>query len=104
MALRFVSREIVPLGGSFETDAMLRGEPSLPPEFRFDGEVLTVGRCTRTWRTTKVDRGDTYLKRHYFEFVAGDGRLMVVYFERQARRGAVRWNLYTIDDGAGDGR
>jgi Family of unknown function (DUF6504) len=97
MAPRFVSEEIVPLGGSFDTEAMVRGEPSLPPEFAWGDERLGVARCTRTWRTTKVDRGDTYLKRHYFEFETGDGRVAVVYFERHVRRGVARWNLYTID-------
>jgi hypothetical protein len=97
MSPRFVSEEIVPLGGSFDIDAMARGEPSLPPHFTWGEEVLSVGRCCRTWRTTKVDRGDTYLKRHYFEFETGDGRLAVVYFERHVRRGVARWNLYTID-------
>ena len=97
MTRRFVSDEIVPLGGAFDTDVMARGEPSLPPEFTWGEERLLVARCTRTWRTTKVDRGDTYLKRHYFEFETADGRVAVVYFERQARRGAARGNLYTID-------
>ncbi len=98
MQPRFVSEEIVPLGGAFETDAMLRGEPSLPPEFTWGGTVLTVTHCTRTWRTTKVDRGDTYLKRHYFEFVTGAGQRAVVYFERHVRRGVARWHLYTLTD------
>jgi hypothetical protein len=94
---KFVSEEIVPTDGSFETSSMLRGEPSLPPEFTWRDETLTVGALRRTWRGLKEDRGDTYLKRHYFEFETGDGRVAVVYFERHARRGQPRWFLFTIE-------
>jgi hypothetical protein len=38
-------------------------------------------------------------RRHYFEVELGDGAVAVVYFERQAKRGAPRWFLYTLDEG-----
>jgi hypothetical protein len=75
---------------------MSRGEPALPPEFRWRGEHLAVGQLLRTWRSTKADRGDTYLARHWFEFKTTDERTVVVYFERHARPGTPRWWLYTI--------
>lgn len=97
MPPKFVSEEIVPSGGEFDTSSMLRGEPSLPPQFTWRDETLTVRALRRTWRGLKEDRGDVYLKRHYFEFECDDGRVAVVYFERQARRGQPRWHLFTIE-------
>jgi hypothetical protein len=95
--VRFVSEPIAPLGG-FEPGTIALGEPGLPPAFTWHDAVLTVGPLRRTWRGTKVDRGDTYVKRHYFEFETSDDRVAVVYFERQARRGEARWHLYTIEE------
>jgi len=94
----FVSEEIVPESGAYEPAAMSRGEPSLPPAFNWRGERLEIEAIRRTWRTMKDDRGDTYLKRHYFKCAITDGRLAVIYFERHARRGTPHWFLYTIDD------
>jgi len=75
---------------------MSHGEPSLPPSFDWDGDELVVRELLKTWRSLKDDRGDTYLKRHWFEFDTTDGRVAVVYFDRGARRGQPRWWLYTI--------
>ena len=72
------------------------GEPSLPAAFRWKDQELVVRSLLRTWRGTKVDRGDTYLKRHWYEFETSEGRRAVVYFDRQAKRGAPRWWLYSI--------
>ncbi len=96
--MHFVSEPIVARAGAFDPETMALGEPGLPPEFAWRDDVLAVRSLRRTWRGTKVDRGDTYVKRHYFEFEAVDGRVAVVYFERQARRGEARWHLYTIED------
>lgn len=93
---RFLSKPIVAEGGSFDVEAMSHGEPSLPSQFRVDDEVLVVGAVNKTWRSYKEDRGDTYLKRHWFEFMTGDNRTTVVYFDRGARRGASRWFLFTL--------
>lgn len=87
----------MPAAGAFEPAALVRGEPPLPPEFTWRGEKLVVRDVLRTWRTTKTDRGDVYLARHWFEFASGDGRRAVVYFDRQARKGKPRWWLYTLE-------
>jgi hypothetical protein len=50
-----------------------------------------------SWRTTKVDRGDTYVDKHWFEFTTPEGATVTVYFHRRATRGQPRWWLYTID-------
>jgi hypothetical protein len=94
---RFVSRPIEPAAGSLDTSALERGEPALPGTFMWDGETIAVGRVLRTWRSTKVDRGDAYLDRHWFEFETPDGAVATVYFHRRAQRGAARWWLYTIE-------
>ena len=74
----------------------MSGEPQLPPSFTWRGEMLEVKTIVKVWRTTKEDRGDVYLKRHWFEFATGDGRTAVVYFDRAAKRGSPRWWLYSI--------
>ena len=93
--MQFVSKPITPIG-AYDVEAMSHGEPSLPAAFRFENEELAVATLVRSWRSTKDDRGDTYLKRHWFEFQTHDGRLAVVYFDRSARRNAPRWWLYTL--------
>ena len=94
---KFVSQPIAPQSGAFDADTMSHGEPSLPPAFEWNGEEIVVRDVRKAWRTLKDDRGDMYVKRHWFEFTTGDGRVAVVYFDRGARRGQPRWWLYTID-------
>jgi hypothetical protein len=97
MPKQFVSEPIVPRAEAFDPSTIALGEPALPPEFTWGDERLVIRDLRRSWRTTKVDRGDTYVKRHYFECDTADGRLVVIYFERQARRAEPRWHLYTIE-------
>jgi hypothetical protein len=91
----FVGKTLVP-EGALDIAALSHGEPSLPNAFFLDGERLEVRTLRRTWRSTKEDRGDVYLKKHWFEFDTADGRVAVVYFDRGARKGAPRWWLYTL--------
>jgi hypothetical protein len=91
----FLGKPLVP-EGALEVAALSHGEPSLPPAFKLDDERLEVRTLRRTWRSTKEDRGDVYLKKHWFEFETADGRIAVVYFDRGARKGAPRWWLYTL--------
>jgi uncharacterized protein DUF6504 len=91
----FVGEAVEPRGG-FDTAPMGQGEPGLPAAFRWRNEELIVRGVRRAWRSTKEDRGDVYLKRHYFELELADSRVATVYFERQAKRNAPRWYLYTI--------
>jgi hypothetical protein len=46
----------------------------LPRAFAWRNETLDVRTVRRTWRGTKEDRGDVYLKRHWYEFETADGR------------------------------
>jgi uncharacterized protein DUF6504 len=93
---RFVSEPIEPESGSIDPIASSRGEPPLPTAFRWRVDRLVITEVLRAWRSTKEDRGDAYLDRHWFEVKTLDGRTAIVYFLRRARRGSKRWWLYSI--------
>ncbi len=97
MGRRFVSRPLEPAGEGFIT-AATGSEPPVPRAFAWDGRTLEIAGVLRRWRSTKNDRGDTYLKRHWFELRTEDGARIEVYYDREARRGAAQWWLYTIDE------
>ncbi len=94
---RFISRPIAPAGDAFVTPAT-GSEPPVPAAFTWEGRTLNVNQVVRTWRSIKGDRGDNYLKRHWFELETAEGHRIEVYFDREARRGAPQWWLYTIDE------
>jgi hypothetical protein len=60
--------------------------------------MLSIVTVLRSWRSTKTDRGDAYLKRHWFELQTAEGQKLEVYYDRESRRGAHQWWLYTIDE------
>jgi hypothetical protein len=93
---RFVSRPIKPRGNEFITQSS--SGPPVPRTFAWDDRTLRISAVLRTWRGTKSDRGDVYLKRHWFELRTEEGATIEVYYDRDARRGASQWWLYTIDD------
>lgn len=85
---------------SFKSQPIEAVEPSgtdLPAAFRWGNELLEVAAVRKQWRGTKEDRGDVYLKRHWYEFETTSGRVATVYFDRAAKPGAPRWWLYTIE-------
>ncbi len=93
--MSFIGKSLTP-EGALDTDTLAQGEPSLPHAFTWDSDRIEVGTVRKTWRSTKDDRGDHYVKKHWFEFEATDGRVAVVYFERGAKRNQSRWWLYTL--------
>jgi hypothetical protein len=92
----FISEPIRPVGDAVSTPA--NNEPALPAAFEWRDEKLEVKATRKTWRTTKTDRGDVYLKRHWYEFETADGRVATVYYDRAAKRGTSPWSLYSIED------
>jgi hypothetical protein len=92
----FVGESIEP-DGAFDPVTISHGEPSLPTSFRWREETLTIESIVRTWRSTKTDRGDVYLAKHWYEMALTDGRRAVIYFDRQGKRGVARWWLYTLE-------
>ena len=93
----FVGKPLVPAGEGFVTPAS-GNEPPVPREFRWGDRTLTVTAVVRAWRSTRSDRGDTYLKRHWFELETACGLKIEVYYDREARAKAARWWLYTIQE------
>lgn len=100
--MEFISDPIEPHGGDFDTAAMARGEPGLPSEFKWRGEVYGVAERLRGWKESGRERGrakgEIYLRRHYYELRMTDGSVWTVYFIRQpssSRASRNRWFLYS---------
>ena len=94
---RFVSAAIQPTGSALASQAT-GSEPPVPSVFSWAGRELAVKTILRTWRSTKNDRGDNYLKRHWYEIETTDGAILQVYYDREGRRGESPWWLFTIDE------
>lgn len=95
----FVSEAISPAPGGFDASAMSRGEPGLPRAFTWRGKPYAVARVVSTWKSTGRDRGETYLRRHWFAVETSDGTRMTLYCERQAKPGRnpkSRWWVYSV--------
>ena len=95
----FVSEPVEPKPGSFDAAAMSRGEPGLPKEFTWRGTRYAVARLLSTWKTSTADRGEMYLRRHWFRVETATGEQMTLYCERQARnlkKPKARWWVYTV--------
>ena len=95
----FISEAVDPKPGSFDASAMSRGEPGLPKEFTWRGQPFLVARLIETWKTSSPDRGEMYLRRHWFRIQTTTGKQMVLYCQRQtknAKRPKARWWLYSI--------
>jgi len=93
---QFISEPLRPLSESFDAGAMVHGEPGLPHAFEWRGETLEIKTVLKVWRSTKEDRGDHYLARHWYEIETPDGRRCTIYFDRHAKSGKPRWWLYTL--------
>jgi [ribosomal protein S5]-alanine N-acetyltransferase len=94
----FVSERIAPEPGHFDIAALARGEPAVPRAFTWRGQRYEVA---RTWAADKalgVDRGDTYVGRHYYDVETADALRMSLYFERNPndRSKPKAWWLYTL--------
>lgn len=97
MSVRFVSEPLHAADAECITSpALSQGEPPLPRRFRWRNDQIEIAEITGTRRSTKEDRGDTYLAKHWYEVRLTDGRDAVLYFDRKAKRGTPRWWLYSI--------
>ncbi len=99
----FVSETIKPLEGTFDTAAMTRGEPGLPAKFLWRDEEYEVLEVLEAWKETGPCRNgsdEIYLRKHWYKIRTTTGKIMTLYFERQARskgQKKLRWWLYTIE-------
>src|SRR2546430_8122262 len=95
----FVSEPIVPDRGTADASAMSRGEPGLPRSFTWRANHCRVARVISKWKTSSRERGDLYLRRHWYEIQTTTGVRMTLYCERQAKNRKnpkARWWVYTI--------
>jgi hypothetical protein len=95
----FVSEAVEPVPGSFDSAAMSRGEPGLPWAFHWRGRRYDVAAVCSTWKSSSRERGELYLRRHWFEVALTDGSRMTLYCERQTKnrnKPKARWRLYSI--------
>ena len=94
---RFASQPVEVELASPTLDSLGRLEPAAPMAVRIEGERRAVLRIVRRWRSSKNDRGDTYLKRHWFE-LAIEGASVVLYYDRAATGRQPHWWLFTIEE------
>jgi DNA polymerase IV len=97
---RLISESITPLPGTFEAEAMGRGEPGLPAGFTWRDQSYTISACLRVWKQARPEAGgELYVRRHYFTVVVQDGSEWTVYCLRQAPQSGSpkrRWYLYSV--------
>lgn len=94
MSRQFLSERLKPVGAA----PVENNVPGLPHAFEWRDETLEVAEVLETRRSTKEDRGDSYLKRLWFTFRTTGGRVATVYFDREARGNSPRWWIYTLED------
>ena len=94
----FVSERIAPEPGYFDIAALARGEPAVPRAFVWRGQRFDVARTHASRRAMGEDRGDTYVRRHYYDIETTDALRMSLYFERNPSDRSKRkaWWLYTV--------
>lgn len=106
---QFIGEAITPvLTESLDAGRMSFGEPALPGEFRWSGGSFVIAGVVRRWKEHGPCRNggrESYLRKHWFEVVASDGRTIKLYFERQPARGKKpgardRWQLFSISGGS----
>jgi RimJ/RimL family protein N-acetyltransferase len=94
----FVGERITPHTGLFGVAALARGEPEVPKAFVWRGQVYTVARTLHHRKAMGQDRGDFYVRRHYYDVETSDALRMRLYFERNPsdRSKQKAWWLYTF--------
>ena len=97
----FIGEPLVPVASTFDPDRMARGAPGLPGVFTWRGQTIRVAAVRREWRETGPCRhgsGEQYVRKHWFEVTDDAGRLLTIYFDRQARgrRKMERWHLFSL--------
>jgi phosphoribosylglycinamide formyltransferase-1 len=103
MPASFVSEPITPLGQSFDTSAMARGEPGLPQQFRWREKDFHLAEVLDHWKEhgpCANGSGERYLRKHAYRVRTTDGSILQIYFQRSFGRGKFRlksrWCIQTI--------
>src|SRR5438874_623318 len=95
----FVSEPMVPAAGTFDASAMSRGEPGLPGGFLWRDQQYDVVRLMSKWKTSSAERGEMYLRRHWYRVETATGEHMTLYCQRQAKntkKPKARWWVYSV--------
>jgi hypothetical protein len=95
----FVSEPLTPAQGTFDAAAMSRGEPGLPGAFTWRDHDYQIARMMSKWKSTGTDRGETYLRRHWYRIQTTTGEQMTLYCQRQAsnaKKAKQRWWVYSV--------
>ena len=96
---QFVSEPVEPVAGRFDPGAMSRGEPGVPGRFTWRGREYVVAEVLERWKTSTPDRGEMYLRRHWFRVRTTADQRMTLYCERQTKnrnKPKARWWLYSV--------
>lgn len=103
----FISEQIKPEAGTFDSAAMARGEPGLPAAFVWRGETYRVAGVLEFWKSTGPDSwGGTerYVRKHWYRIRTTTGETMTLYFDRQPPGGGSksrqRWTLFSMREQA----
>ena len=96
-AAQFIGEKIECAGG-FDVSAMARGEPGVPSAVIWRGQRFDIARVISSARRMGEDRGDRYVRRHYYDVETTDALRLSLYFERNpSSRGHVKaWWLHTL--------
>ena len=92
-------RLVASIVGTFDSVAMSRGEPGLPGAFTWRDQPYTVARVMSKWKSTGTDRGEVYLRRHWFRIETTTGEHMTLYCQRQTKnpkKPKARWWVYSV--------
>lgn len=104
VAISFVSEALQPIGDSFDTAAMARGEPGLPRKFRWRNRELAVAEVLGTWRDygdCTHGSGERYLRKHGYRIRTTDGLVLKISFQRSFGRSktrTARWWLQSVEE------
>lgn len=97
-----ISEEIRPEPGSIDASGMAIGEPGVPLRFTWRGQAYDVVEVLRRWKSTGREggsaTGEKYVRRHWVDLRTATGERMVIYCDRQQRRGQSRWWLYQLSE------
>jgi len=98
---RFVSEPLIPDAGTASIEAMTRGEPGVPRTFVWRDARYEIASVESTWKGHGEDRGDVYVRRHWYDIVTTSGHRMRIYFDRNPGRAGSkrsRWWVYSVSE------
>ena len=80
------------------------GEPALPMKFTWRKKEYEIKEVVNKWKETgkcKWGSDEVYLRKHWYKIKTKDGKVMNIYFERQARSASQktkRWWINSIEE------